>query len=284
MKTVEQQAIENMFICPESKRPLFYDGTKLTTDDGSISYSIADGKVFFYKDVFEESKSVMFSQYKNSNNFIEIIRRVLRRSLFSIVRSSKSRLAFHKFLRDTAGQFVLGVGGGPVRDFDSVNLNIGPWENVEIVGDAHNLPYLDNVVENISCLAVLEHLERPNLAIEEMYRVLKPGGLILIEVPGLQPYHGYPHHYQNYTITGLELAMKNIGFTLISSGPSMGPTSAMVSLFSEYLRQYMPLGIFIGPMFKGTIGFLLTRLDYFLANSPRAYILCGGVFFLGEKV
>ena len=44
-----------------------------------------------------------------------------------------------------------------------------------------------------------------------MLRVVKPGGIILVDVPFLQPYHGYPHHYYNMTTHGLRnLFGKNI--------------------------------------------------------------------------
>jgi len=49
----------------------------------------------------------------------------------------------------------------------------------DIVGDIHNLPFLDNSQEAIICIAVLEHVENPIKAMEEMYRTLKPGVIAL---------------------------------------------------------------------------------------------------------
>ena len=46
----------------------------------------------------------------------------------------------------------------------------------DIVGDIHELPLEDNSVDAILCSAVLEHVEEPQRAVKEMYRVLKKGG------------------------------------------------------------------------------------------------------------
>ncbi|MEK7508302.1 MAG: methyltransferase domain-containing protein, partial [Patescibacteria group bacterium] len=46
----------------------------------------------------------------------------------------------------------------------------------DIVGDVQQLPMPDASVEAVICIAVLEHVEEPQKAVKEMYRVLKPGG------------------------------------------------------------------------------------------------------------
>ncbi len=51
---------------------------------------------------------------------------------------------------------------------------------------AEPLPFADNSFGVIWCSEVLEHLFEPGYAVREMYRVLRPGGKLLITVP----YHG----------------------------------------------------------------------------------------------
>ena len=58
-----------------------------------------------------------------------------------------------------------------------VNVNIGPFPNVDVVADAHHLPYADASVDAIFCEAVLEHLAQPHEAVKEMFRVLPARGL-----------------------------------------------------------------------------------------------------------
>jgi SAM-dependent methyltransferase len=51
------------------------------------------------------------------------------------------------------------------------------------VGDAYNLPYPDKYADVVMCQTLLMHLKYPQKAINEMYRILKPGGAILCKEP-----------------------------------------------------------------------------------------------------
>jgi len=66
-----------------------------------------------------------------------------------------------------------------------------------IVGDALRLPFPDATVDGIICSSVLEHLPEPWRAVEEIRRVLKPGGLAYVYTPFLYPDHG-DHRYGDY--------------------------------------------------------------------------------------
>jgi ubiquinone/menaquinone biosynthesis C-methylase UbiE len=85
----------------------------------------------------------------------------------------------------------------------------------DIFGDAHALPFCDDSFDFIICQGVLEHLSNPFNAADEMYRVLKRSGKIYLDTAFIQPYHGVPWHYFNFTLSGLREVMKS--FTEISS-------------------------------------------------------------------
>lgn len=68
----------------------------------------------------------------------------------------------------------------------------------DVVGDIHDMPFADNSIEGMFCMAVLEHVENPILAMQEMYRTLKPGGKLLIYVPFLYYYHAHPGYYKDF--------------------------------------------------------------------------------------
>ena len=67
--------------------------------------------------------------------------------------------------------------------------------NPTIVGDIHAIPLLDESVDAIICSSVLEHVNNPVKATEEMYRILKKGGKLFIYVPSIYPYHARKGHY-----------------------------------------------------------------------------------------
>jgi len=70
--------------------------------------------------------------------------------------------------------------------------------NPDIVGDIQNLPLDDNSQDAIICSSVLTHVEDPQRAVEEMYRVLKSGGYCFVYVPFLYYYHAEEGYYKDY--------------------------------------------------------------------------------------
>ncbi len=68
----------------------------------------------------------------------------------------------------------------------------------DIVADIHKLPFADNSQDAIICIAVLEHVEDPIRAWQEIFRTLKPGGYTFIYVPFLYYYHAEKGYYGDY--------------------------------------------------------------------------------------
>jgi SAM-dependent methyltransferase len=82
----------------------------------------------------------------------------------------------------------------------------------DIVGDIHAMPLPDASVDAIFCMAVLEHVAKPWIAVSEMHRVLKPGGMLVAYVPFLSPYHAMPGYYGDYfryTEDGIRSLLEN---------------------------------------------------------------------------
>jgi SAM-dependent methyltransferase len=87
-----------------------------------------------------------------------------------------------------------------------------PDYHPDIIGNIHDLPLADNSQEAIICMAVLEHVENPMKAMEEIYRVLKPGGFCFLYMPFLFYYHAEPGYYSDYwrfTEDSIKLLCKN---------------------------------------------------------------------------
>ena len=84
-----------------------------------------------------------------------------------------------------------------------VGLDIAPGAGVAIIGDAQALGIRDGAFEAVLCTEVLEHLPEPQKAIDEMFRVLRPGGTLLLTTRFLFPIHDAPHDYFRYTKYGL---------------------------------------------------------------------------------
>lgn len=103
--------------------------------------------------------------------------------------------------------------------------------NPDIVGDIHNLPMADNSLDAITCIAVLEHVKNPFKAVEEMHRVLKPGGQCFVYVPFLYYYHpmkGYYDDYWRFTNDGLDELFKE--FSVVEKQNVRGAIETVIRL------------------------------------------------------
>lgn len=103
--------------------------------------------------------------------------------------------------------------GAGLRDFQSEHLiqtEIIPHPNVDILCVNQELPFNDNSFDLILSIDVLEHVTDPFLSSSEISRVLKPGGILFIDLPFLQNEHGYPHHYFNATLEGVRVLFKDL--------------------------------------------------------------------------
>ena len=79
-----------------------------------------------------------------------------------------------------------------------------PCPNVDIVCEAESLPFRSASIDLVESGAVFEHLHDPWAATAEVKRVLKPGGIFLIDTAFMQGYHGFPGHYNNMTPQAVE--------------------------------------------------------------------------------
>jgi len=106
---------------------------------------------------------------------------------------------------EAQGGMALDCGAG-LRDFRSehlVQVEISAYDNIDVLAVNQALPFADASFDAVISLDVLEHVSDPFASARELARVLKPGGVLFIDVPFLQVEHGYPHHYFNMTRMGM---------------------------------------------------------------------------------
>jgi SAM-dependent methyltransferase/uncharacterized protein YbaR (Trm112 family) len=295
---VEMQIKKGILVSPVSKQPLqIHSDEWLTTEDGKEKYQLIDRNIPILladnsetREYFEESTQMKetYQEYagEKSNkksyskpwNFLLNYRRDFRNQ-------AAKQACQSIFENDNGDGLYLSIGGGPTRAYPQlINVNIGTFPNVDVVADAHLLPYCDSIVDGIHCEAVLEHLSNPEQAVREMYRVLKPGKKVYACTPFLQPYHGYPHHYQNFTLTGHQYLFSSNGFKILEAGTCVGPVHTMLSLTEILIDQYMPT-LIAKPI--SLIWRLLARilypLDKFVNVKDNAYMLASTTYLLAAK-
>lgn len=69
----------------------------------------------------------------------------------------------------------------------------------DLIGDGMNIPIKSNSVDTVLCTQVLEHVQYPQKAINEIQRILKPNGVCILTTHMANPLHGLPHDYFRFT-------------------------------------------------------------------------------------
>jgi SAM-dependent methyltransferase len=100
-----------------------------------------------------------------------------------------------------------------VRSYRSLDLNSDA--KPDIVGSAEAIPLPDGSVDSVLCTQMLEHVPHPWKVLSEIFRVLKPGGKVLLTAPQLNELHEEPLDFYRYTKYGLTVLCTEAGFTVL---------------------------------------------------------------------
>lgn len=121
-------------------------------------------------------------------------------------------------------------------------------------GDLTSLPLQDNLFDVIVAMDVLEHISDDQKALDELYRVLKPEGVVLFLVPAFQCLWGHHDekygHKRRYKTGRLRRLLSNSGFSIVTL---------------DYLQQLFFIPLFVFRWIKNISG---NRSDDFSAVNP----------------
>lgn len=191
-----------------------------------------------------------------------------------------------KFLKNTSDDSViLNLGSGNSHYGNQIiNVDLLPYEHVDVVCDLSRLPFKDQSVDAIVNIAVLEHVPYPEKAIAEMHRVLKKNGKIFSFIPFIQGFHASPYDFQRFTFEGMKIQFQE--FTILHIYPE-GPTSGLLWIVQEWFALVFSFGIkplhnIIYLVIMG-LTFPFKFLDVILIHFPMAKNISTGFTLVGEK-
>lgn len=98
---------------------------------------------------------------------------------------------------------VLDDGSGGRSHPGVISLEYVEHPDSSVRADGHHLPFRDDSFALVLSQAVLEHVREPHRYVDEIVRVLRPGGQLWIEAAFNQPLHQEPWHFFNVTPYGL---------------------------------------------------------------------------------
>lgn len=119
------------------------------------------------------------------------------------------KMPYRQYIKDNSAvkQYV----GLDIRTAIVYDQNIKPdlyWDGIE-------MPLEANTMDCAMGTELLEHCYRPEITLNEIYRVLKPGGTFFFTVPFLWNLHEVPNDSYRYTPFSLEQLLRKSGFTSI---------------------------------------------------------------------
>jgi SAM-dependent methyltransferase len=182
------------------------------------------------------------------------------------------------------GARILDVGAGGRRITPGVvTFDAFPGPEVDVTGDIHGMPLDDNSFDCVFCTGTLEHVRDPWQAVREIHRVLKPGGIVHIDVPFIQGYHADPTDYWRFTIDGLKLLCQD--FEQLDAGVHIGPTCGLVWVAREWADSCCS-NKYLSNLFLIAVALItapLKYLDYLMIRSARSHRVASAVYFRGRK-
>jgi SAM-dependent methyltransferase len=152
---------------------------------------------------------------------------------------------------------------------------------IDIVGTAYDIPAVDGSFDTVLCTQVLEHLENPQKALDEIFRVLKNNNesYAIISVPYLWHLHEQPRDFYRYTPYGIKYLAENAGegLKLIECHPYGGfitfvTTEIAYCIYcSVNLKVLKPSQIILMNIFL-LLGRVFDKIDITRNRLPLGYV------------
>ncbi len=148
----------------------------------------------------------------------------------------------HRVRRVTTADWANTPHGAEHVDHE-VDLN----RPIDLAGAAYDVIILSDV---------LEHLLRPQVLWGELARLLRPGGVVLLNVPFMYWLHEQPHDYHRYTEHALRAEARQVGLEVIELLPVGGLLEVMADMTGKAVGT-VPV---VGPMLARAIQATAFRL------------------------
>lgn len=147
------------------------------------------------------------------------------------------------------GGRVLDVGAGSFSRYkdlfsfeEYVCMDIEPGDNVDMVGRIEDIPSKNNSFDSIVCTQVLGDIYDLQKAFGELYRVLKPNGVLLVTESLFDPLHDEPHDFWRFTEHSFRRLAEDAGLKVAVIEPRGGYRSVMTQLKARYWIERLNAG------------------------------------------
>jgi len=169
----------------------------------------------------------------------------------------------------------------PGIEFIETDVAFGP--RTALIVDGHDLPFAASSFDGAIIQATLEHVLDPYRCVDELHRVLKPGGVVYAETPFMQQVHMGRYDFTRFTHLGHRRVFRN--FSEIGSGACAGPGTVLHWSIRYFMLSFVKSKTVISlvqGLSRCTL-FWLKYLDYLVLDKPGTLDGASGFYFLGRK-
>jgi SAM-dependent methyltransferase/uncharacterized protein YbaR (Trm112 family) len=164
-----------------------------------------------------------------------------------------------------------------------INVDPSPGSAALVFCDGHDLPFADGCIDGVVVQAVLEHVADPVRCVDEIHRVLGPGGVVYSEIPFMQQVHEGAHDFTRYSLTGHRRLFRD--FAELGSGAVAGPGMAL----GWSVRAFWLAVVGSRPVARAAVNLGVTlslwwlkELDGLLLRDPAGLDGASGTWFMGR--
>ena len=151
-------------------------------------------------------------------------------------------------------------------EFVTADLPGNPEASLEIRPDG-TVPAESGSFDVVLSTQVLEHVTDPGTYLAECFRVLRPGGRMLLSTHGMMVYHPDPVDYWRWTCAGLEQAVTQANFEIEHFEGIMGLSATGLQLVQDSVYYKLPRAL--APVLATVMQGLIAIADRLQSRESR---------------
>lgn len=170
-----------------------------------------------------------------------------------------------------------------------LGLDIAKSRNPDLIADAHSLPFRNESFDCILCTEVLEHLKEPHKAKNEMNRVLRDGGKLILTTRFIFPLHDTPDDFYRFTKYGLRYLLRDWDIVKIQEETdTIGSIAVLIQRIAFQCRFFLPrFDLLLHPIAHiiKRFGFIIKKeYGVFYEHIPEEKIMTSGYYVIAVKI
>jgi SAM-dependent methyltransferase len=152
-------------------------------------------------------------------------------------------------------------------------------EEVDLFYDGVTIPFEKATFNSAITSQVLEHVFTPDAFLQEIHRILKPNGTLLLTVPFVWDEHEQPYDYARYSSFGLKYLLEKNGFEVVTHIKSLNDTRVIFQLINGYifkktiaLRRNPKVNLIVSFFLNAWINVLGLIIGFILPKNNDLYL------------